>query len=209
MKIRSQTTIYFIRHGQTPSNKAGKKQGSLLDDYLNTQGILQAEKMSHLMQFLDLDLLFTSYLHRAEETARIIYKNLGTDISILHDFRLHERDFGKLTGKTEAELEQIVPNWKETDYMQMYDYRPFGGESVADVRLRVFGAILDIIQNYNHRNIGIITHDGVIRLMLFHFEEITRLYHGQEKTSQDIDNTDIYEWEINESRIGNLKSLLK
>jgi broad specificity phosphatase PhoE len=209
MKIRNQTTLYFIRHGQTPANKEGLKQGNHIDDYLNTEGILEVEKLSEKAKLLDLDILFSSYLHRADETAHIIYNSLGAQLPLLHDYRLRERDLGSLTGKTEKGLEKLQPGWKEKDQMQMYDYTPFGGESVQLVRTRVFGALLDMAQNYHHQNIGVVTHDGVIRLILFHFPKVVRLYHNQESSSNDIDNTDIYEWVVTDTDLANIKSLLQ
>jgi broad specificity phosphatase PhoE len=209
MKIRNQTTLYFIRHGETASNAKGIQQGNKIDDYLDTHGVLQIQAMAKLITKLDLDMLFTSYLHRAEETTALIYKELSEPVQILHDYRLRERNFGSLSGKTKKEWESVLPNQAELEAMQMYDYRPFGGESVEDVRQRAVSAILDIIQNYDHKNIGIITHAGIIRLLLFHFPDIPRIYHQHEENEKEIGNSDIYEWEINSSRIANLKSLLK
>lgn len=208
MKIRSSTTLFFIRHGETISNIKYIRQGVQIDDYLDTQGILQTEKIIPLVKELELDALFTSYLHRAEETAALINNGLPGHIKILHDYRLRERDFGRLTGKTEQEWDKLLPNHKILEQMQAYDYRPFGGENVDDVRQRAVSCILDIIQNYDHQNIGIITHNGIIRLLLFHFPDMPRIYRGKE-TTKDIANTDIYEWDITDGKIANLKSLLK
>ena len=207
--IRSQTSLFFIRHGETPSNARGIQQGDQIDDYLDTRGVLQAEEAAHIASFLDLDILFTSYLHRAEETAQIIRKTSGEPIPLLHDFRLRERDFGALTGKTKDEWDRLLPNHQELEEMQAYNYRPFGGESVDDVRQRALSAILDIAENYSNKNIGIITHAGIIRLLLFHFPEIPRIYHNRQGIEHDITNSDIYEWEMSEGRLANIKSLLK
>lgn len=208
MAIRNQTTLYFIRHGETSSNKQRIRQGVQIDDYLDTLGVLQIEKIAAIVERLKLDVLFTSYLHRAEETAALINKNLKSPVPVLHDFRLRERDFGSLTGKTQQEWDQILPGNREKETLQAYDYRPFGGENVEDVRQRAVSAILDIAANYGHQNIGIITHNGIIRLLLFHFPDMPRIYRGYE-TQKDIANADIYEWEITDGKIANLKSLLK
>jgi len=208
MKIRSSTTLYFIRHGETISNKQKIRQGVQINDYLDTQGILQIQKISKIITALDLDILFTSYLLRSEETAALINKSLKEPVPVYHDFRLRERDFGSLSGKSQEEWDKILPNNHELEAMQSYDYRPFGGESVEDVRQRSVSAILDIISNHDRQNVGIITHNGVIRLLLFHFPDIPRIYRGLD-TDKDIANADIYEWDITEGKIANLKSLLK
>jgi len=200
-------TLYFIRHGETPSNAAHIRQGIYIDDYLDTQGILQMEKLVPIIKILKLDVLYTSYLHRAEESAAVINQKLDRPIPIIHDRRLHERDFGSLAGKKLEEWDKILPNHAELEAMQAYDYRPFGGENVEDVRQRSIASILDIITNNPGKNVGVVTHNGVIRILLFHFPEIPRIFRGKD-TTKDIANTDIYEWVITDSKIENLKSLL-
>ena len=207
MHIRNQTTIYLIRHGETPHNRSHIRQGIQIDDYLDSIGIMQVQSILPIIKKLNLDILFTSYLHRGEETAALINRKLPEPVPIIHDHRLRERDFGKLTGQPQKDWDKLLPNNRELEQMQMYDYRPFGGENVNDVRERVISAIIDMIYNYHHQNIGIIGHNGVLRLLLFHFPQIIRIYRGL-KTEKDIANTDIYEWTITENRIANLKSLL-
>ncbi len=208
LHIRNQTTLYFIRHGQTKYNFEHIRQGIQIDDYLDTQGIIQTEKIIPIIQKLELDILFTSYLHRAEESAAIIRQKLKEPIPIIHDFRLRERDFGSLTGKPQEYWDQMLPGNRESETLQQYDYRPFGGESVEEVRQRAISCILDVVTNYDHRNIGITTHNGIIRLLLFHFPDIPRIYRNED-TEKDIANCDIYEWEMTKGKIDTLKSLLK
>jgi broad specificity phosphatase PhoE len=202
------TTLYFIRHGETPSNRQKIRQGIQIDDYLDAQGVMQVEKIAPIIEKLKLDVLYTSYLHRAEESAALLNKKLSKPIPIIHDLRLRERDFGSLTGKTQEEWNRLLPNNSEMEQLQQYDYRPVGGESVEDVRQRVLASLLDIITNNTDKNIGIMAHNGPIRLVLFHFSDIPRIYRGLD-TDKDIANTDIYEWEINDDRLANLKSLVK
>lgn len=206
--IRSATTFYFIRHGETPSNAKGIKQGIHIDDYLDSTGIVQVENAGKIAEHLQLDLFITSHLHRAEETAAILNSTFKEHIPVFHDFRLRERDFGTLTGKNKEEIEKILPNWKEIDILQEYDYKPFGGEDANEVRYRTFTALVDAAMNFDHKNIGIITHAGIIRLLLFHFPDIPRIYQGSTDSKSAVSNTDIYEWEITDGRIKNLKSLI-
>ncbi len=200
-------TLFFIRHGETASNIARIRQGIKIDDYLNTEGVLQIQHIVPIVKELKLDMLVTSYLRRAEESAALLNEQLEKPIPIIHDYRLRERDFGSLTGKPQEEWDKLLPNNRELEQMQSYDYRPFGGESVDQVRQRTFSAILDLSTNNPDKNIGVMTHNGVIRLMLFHFPDMPRIYRGL-NTQKDIANTDIYEWDVSEGKIENLKSLL-
>ncbi len=209
MQLKATTTLYFIRHGETIKNKQHIRQGVHIDDYLDSQGVIQAQTLAKLAMHLNLDVLYTSHLRRAEETAVYINNFLPEKIKIIHDYRLTERDFGSLTGKPMDEWDKLLPNHRELEALQEFDYRPFGGESVDNVRQRSVSAVLDIIDNNTNSNVGIVTHNGVIRLLLFHFPSITRIYRGKDNSDKDITNADIYEWEITDGRIANLKCLLK
>ena len=208
MPTRNNTTLYFIRHGETPSNAHHVHQGIKIDDYLDTEGILQTHRLIPLIPWLNLDVIFTSYLHRAEETAAILKQSLKNPIDVFHDYRLRERDFGSLVGMSNEDWLKLVPNYRELEQFQKYNYRPFGGENVDDVRQRTLTAILDITENHYGQNIGVVTHDGIIRLMLFHFPDIPRIYRDHEAGKQ-VANADIYEWEITDGQLQNIRSLLK
>jgi probable phosphoglycerate mutase len=210
MKNRNQTTLFFIRHGQTESNNKGIIQGDRINDPLNNTGTIEAQALAKITAYLELDIIFTSYLQRAEQTADIIEHGLIQPVQLLHDFRLHERDFGTLSGKNKKEVEALLPDYEELERLQTYNYRPFGGENVDDVRQRAVAAILDICENYWHNNIGIVTHSGIIRLMLFHFPDVVRIFHPESSRKESqIANTDLYQWEVTAGKIENLKSLLK
>ncbi len=210
MNLRSQTTIYFIRHGQTPANRLGIEQGVRVNEYLDTLGIRQLEEAIPQILPLNLDLMFSSQLFRSEQTAALINKHLKSPIPVFIDHRLEERDFGSLSGKTQSEIEKVLPDFRRMDIMQTYDYTPFGGETVAQVRERLLSCVWDMAENYANNNIGVVTHAGPLRLLLFHFPEIIRIYHTDHMTKKkDIGNTDIYEWTITDGVKKNIKSLLK
>ncbi len=208
MHLRNKTCIYFIRHGLTTSNEHKIKQGIGIDEYLSPHGILEIEKLVPIIKHLELDVIYTSYLRRAEETAAYINKYLTEPVQVFHDFRIRERNFGSLTGKTQKEIEFFIPNYNEQETLQIYDYTKYGGESAKQVRIRVFSSILDIATNHENQNIGIITHGGFIRMLLFHFPKIPRIYHDVDN-KDEIANTDIYEWDISPGILKNIKSLIK
>ncbi len=209
MHIRNQTTLFFIRHAQTPSNFLNIKQGVKIDEYLSATGV---EGIQHtlipIVKFLELDLLITSHLHRAEETAAYLRQSLKEPITVLHDHRFRERDFGSLSGKSQPEIIKLVPDFEEQEERQTYDYRPFGGETAGQVSQRVLSGILDLATNYEHSNIGIITHGGVIRSLLFYFPDVIRIFHEQQNVLKDIANCDVYEWNIKDKDLKDLKAII-
>lgn len=103
--------IYFVRHGQSESNKKGRLTGNLHSP-LTGQGIRQAKKIS-LKASLDFSKIYSSDSIRCRQTADIINKKLS--VSIIYDPRLRQRDFGSLGGKTWKEIGEDL---KEIDKNQ-------------------------------------------------------------------------------------------
>ena len=157
---------------------------------------------------LNLDILFTSHLHRAEETAAMLRQSLKEPIPVFHDHRFRERDFGSLSGKPMEEILKLAPNYNEDEKNQTYDYTRFGGETAEQVRFRVLTGVLDIAENYDHENVGIMTHGGVIRALLFYFPSVIRIFHESQNILKDIANCDVYEWEIHKKDLDDLKALI-
>ena len=62
------TTLYIIRHGETAGNDAGRFQGST-DCELNERGYAQAERLGERCRDLPFEVLISSPLVRARETA--------------------------------------------------------------------------------------------------------------------------------------------
>lgn len=150
--------IYFVRHGQTVSNKKGTVTGHI-DSPLNEDGIGQAKKT--LLEIpSDFSEMYCSDLVRCKQTAEIINQKLK--LPIKYDIRLRERDFGSLAGKT---WEEIGLDMKDLDNNQKYDYQPYGGESVEDVKKRFFAFIEDIRRNKKSEKILVVTYGGIIRLL--------------------------------------------
>jgi len=89
-------TIYIIRHGQTDLNKKHVLQ-SRIDAPLNDDGIMQAEDAGERLRSdgIFFDMIFSSPLKRAVQTARII---AGDDVPLQIDDRLLEMDYGPYEG---------------------------------------------------------------------------------------------------------------
>ncbi len=119
MVIREKTTLFFIRHAQTPSNFLNIKQGVKIDEYLSTQGIADIQHfLIPVVKYLDLDMLITSHLRRAEETTSYLKQSLRKPVPVLYDHRFRERDFGSLSGKTLSEIKTLIPDFDELETKQ-------------------------------------------------------------------------------------------
>lgn len=144
--------IYFIRHGQTETNKAHRLQGHS-DIPLNDVGREQAETAAAWFrtQGITFDLIYSSPLVRAVETARI----LEPDVPIITDERIIEIDYGIYEG---MDLKDPAPEIVTFFSDFVHNPAPAGMEALPHIIER-FGAFLeDIRPQAEGKNILISTH---------------------------------------------------
>ena len=89
--------IYVVRHGQTDWN-IEKRYAGRVNVPLNETGVSEAYELAVKLQKINFDVVFSSPLSRAYQTAKIISSNSN----ILIDDRLIERSNGDLEGKLKA-----------------------------------------------------------------------------------------------------------
>lgn len=91
--------IYLVRHGQTDWNKEQKLQGQI-DIPMNDEGIRQMNELADKLAVFGLqaDVIISSPLERAKESAQIIADRIGYTEAITIDANFLERNFGLLEG---------------------------------------------------------------------------------------------------------------
>jgi uncharacterized phosphatase len=91
--------LYFARHGLSEMNVKGLVAGKT-DTPLTAEGRKQAKRAGQKAKKLTIEVIATSPLSRAHETAQIIAKEIGLPTNKIHVQKLLvERDFGSLEGK--------------------------------------------------------------------------------------------------------------
>lgn len=172
--------IYFVRHGETDSNKNGTFTGQI-DSPLNEEGL---EQTKQIVKEIDSDFqeIYTSDLIRCVKTAQILNEKLN--IPIVLDKRLRERDFGSLGGK---KINEVDPEIRELDKLQQYDYKPYGGEDFNDVKNRLFDFIEELKLNKKDKKVLVVTSGGIIRLL--HNMVNNKVY-------ERIHNSSVHEFEL-------------
>lgn len=151
--------LVVIRHGETDLNREDRLQGCVgPDPELNAAG---KEQAAHLCDTLTLAPvhIYTSPLLRAQQTSALLEACFHVPIT-KHD-ELRERDFGSLSGKLRSEID---PKLVQDDLEGCYDYRPFGGESVDDVRDRLL-RFLGALPLASDDTAIVVTHRGIIRIL--------------------------------------------
>ncbi len=154
--------LFLVRHGQTDWNKDHKVMG-ITDVSLNEIGEQEAENVGANLTNQNIDIIFTSPLKRALETLEIISKYVKCEKVEISDLLL-ERNFGYLTGKSWDEIETIIPNAREIDCKQKYDYTPYGGENAEQVKCRVRKFISELKER-GYKKVLVVCHGGIIRMI--------------------------------------------
>jgi broad specificity phosphatase PhoE len=160
--------IYLFRHGETDWNAEERFQGHT-DVPLNNRGRAQAQGLVPTLRPFSLEILLSSDLSRAKETAEIVALGLG-GIPIEIDARLREAHLGGAQGLTHAEIEakyggELVHRWRSwqaTDADVSYP----GGETGTAVVSRVFAALEEFLNRTDRERVGVATHGGVIRRVM-------------------------------------------
>jgi broad specificity phosphatase PhoE len=153
------TTLLLVRHGETDWNREGRWQGHS-DTHLNEIGRAQAERVAGELD--GVDVVYSSDLARARETAEIIARRL--DLPVRLDPRLRERSFGAWEGLTAAEI--------EGDFRDAHlRWRAGGGPGADDAEpfdafgQRVREALRDILGRHPDETVLVVAHGGSIRVI--------------------------------------------
>ena len=137
--------------------------GCQTDGELNDVGIQQAQELASKLTD-DFDIILSSKLKRAAQTAEVISKKLNIPIEFKEE--LKERDFGSLSGKHWNEVyEKTGVEHGNKDKVLVYNFHSFGGDSIEDVKEHLITFVDDIKKNYGDNKILVVTHGGILRLM--------------------------------------------
>ncbi|MBR3759619.1 MAG: histidine phosphatase family protein [Ruminococcus sp.] len=163
--------IYSTRHGQTDLNKAELILGTT-DVELNETGLLQADELAGKIAEMNcIDIIISSPMKRALKTSGIVSEKTG--IPVITDERLREWDYGRYEGK--ARFTDGFSENKINFGMRMGET----GESLLQLSHRVFSALDDIIRNFKNKNVLVVSHGGVCRVIEMYFHDMTtEVYSG-------------------------------
>lgn len=97
--------VVMVRHGESVANAAGMFTG-VLDVPLSERGVREAHRAAELVAATELrfSLALTSELERAWRTAEVLAHDLATLPTPVRDWRLNERNYGALSGRTKSEV---------------------------------------------------------------------------------------------------------
>lgn len=154
--------IYVIRHGQTNCNKENK-YNCRYDEDINETGIHEAIEASKKVKDLKIDQIICSPMIRTKHTMELINVN---HVPVIYDERLMEREGGKLTLT-------VLDEYYETDYYNYYSTKYVEGlETLPQLFKRVHSFLDEIKKQYHDKNVLLVTHGAVARVIQFYFEKM-------------------------------------
>jgi broad specificity phosphatase PhoE len=146
------TTIHLMRHGAV-ENPDGVIYGRLPGYGLSERGREQAAAVAQRLASEDVGLMRSSPLQRAQETAAIVAAVLGMDVTT--DDRLIESGTTlEGVGRTARSFLTSPRNW----WQVRNPWRPSWGESFAEIRVRMIGAIDDAVAEAGGKDVVIVSH---------------------------------------------------
>lgn len=155
------TTLHLdlLRHGET--ELGGGLRGSL-DDALTAKGWEQMR--TAVARQGPWDRLVSSPLQRCARFAEELGARLQVPVSLEKD--LQELHFGAWEGQSAAALMETDAEALGLFWADPYSFTPPEGEPVSDFSDRVLGAIARLHQAYAGERVLLISHGGVMRLLL-------------------------------------------
>jgi len=156
-------TILLLRHAETDWNRTPVRCLGWAEVGLNETGRAQARERARALEGRGLQLIVTSHLLRARETAALLCEELGGQLPLVADPRLAETQRGDWEQRLLDEIaEEDAVAWRHyTEHPETFRFP--GSESLVEQERRVLAALRDVARD--GRRTLIVTHGGCIRLV--------------------------------------------
>jgi broad specificity phosphatase PhoE len=171
----SEAPLLLIRHAESTWNAERRWQGHG-DPPLSDRGRAQASALAQELAHEPIDVIFSSDLCRAVETAAIVGET--HDLCPELNPRLRELDIGKWEGLTRDEIERTSGDALRCFDAGNLDVRPGAGENLRELEQRAHSIVNELVGAHPGRRLAVVTHLGVIRALLGAFREFA---HGDGK----------------------------
>lgn len=192
--------LVLLRHGESVWNKLNLFTG-WVDVPLSEKGIEEALKAGELLKDYKFDMVFTSELVRAIQTAMLVMsKNRGSGvpvivhssgrmkewgviygrhgknyIPVIKAWQLNERYYGKLQGFNKDKAREIYGKRQVLLWRRSYDVAPPEGESLEDTARRTIPYFEEkiITELKKGKNVLVSAHGNSLRSIVMHLENLS------------------------------------
>jgi broad specificity phosphatase PhoE len=162
------TLLYLLRHGAIDWPEPECFIGQT-DARLSSEGRLQANAWRNEFQDAELTAVWSSDLTRATETAGIIFAGRAAGVRTCRELR--EIKLGEWDGLPRRRVRESHNDLWRARGEDLAGFRPPGGESFWDLQQRAVPQIARIAEG-TQGSACIVTHAGVIRVLICHVLEI-------------------------------------
>ncbi|MDX1546599.1 MAG: histidine phosphatase family protein [Rhodothermales bacterium] len=163
----TETTFYFVRHGETDHNRHRIVQGRGVDAPLNATGRRQAEAVARRLAGIGLDALYASPLRRAAATAEAIAAQHPAALPVTYLPDLEEMAWGIHEGAPPSEQRQaLFDHYRARWQAGALDLAVEGGESIRDVERRARRAVRTMTEQQAGGTVAVVTHGRFLRVLL-------------------------------------------
>lgn len=182
--------VVVFRHGESEDNVNRIFSGWRDETDITETGVKQAEALRPELNKLDIDVVITSDQVRSKHTAKIAFAthpNLD-NIKWEIDWRIKERNYGDLNGKSKEEAMAMNPT-EAIKWRRGYETAPPGGESIKMVEARVWPFLDELVLRIKSEKINVVlsAHGNSMRAIRRYFEKLSVL---QEMTVENPLGTD-------------------
>ncbi len=162
--------FYIFRHGECPFNLSGHIQGQRFNGSLTEHGKRQALMVGLALQDKQIDVIVSSPMRRAVQTAQLARHFIPAPILI--DNRFIEVNMGIIEGMHISVAEQkfaaLYKHWRSNN-PQDAEVCFENGETKAAVRRRIFAALNHYALQTPYQNIAVSGHGITISQTLLYF----------------------------------------
>ncbi len=194
-------TIWLTRHGETEWNTIRKMQGQL-NSALTDNGIQQAKNLSKWIENERIDIIYTSPLKRAYDTATILKGH--RDIPIVAHEDLMEINLGQWQGQCISDVKAQEPEKHQAFWFTPDKYQATSGEDFYDVRKRVQRFCQEVLDTENNKNILIVAHAIVLKSFIAYTKNlpVSKLWTGERLKPTSISKSTYMERKFSYAYIG-------
>jgi broad specificity phosphatase PhoE len=155
-------TLLLVRHGQTDWNREPARCQGWAEVELNEAGRTQSRDLGRALEGRGVELIVTSHLVRARETAELVHEELGGELPFIVDPRLAESHRGEWETRRFSSIMREEPDTWRRYREHPETFRFPGGESLEAQQRRVLACLRDCA--LDGRPALLVTHGGSIRL---------------------------------------------
>ena len=179
--------LYVVRHGESESNLQGK-YGGHYDTPLTPKGLGQAKQLAEKLNEINFEIMITSSLIRARQTAQIVNEVFNVPLVVSDEFK--ERNMGVYEGLTQEEITEKYPNLWERKCTRQWNDAPTNGETYQQFDERITKALLNLEKEYPEKSVLLVTHGFVSRIINRYYKNLS----FDEMHDFDLKNCEIAEY---------------